>query len=170
MPMPPLSSPLPALSTAHMEAPWFFLLTCYGLTFFVMRSSLLARPRDWLMFHSSMLERMLSCAFCTGTWVSLVAAGWVFRIVPRGRTLGSLSWAEIAQVVAHLFLTAMAGAAAAFLLDAVAVRLQGGGGGGGGGSGGDAIFVGDVAAADASRGAADDTPDSPSGLFGPIIR
>ena len=91
---------------ATKTAVW--LLACYGVTFLVASSSVLAVPRTWLVSRSSFIAGLLGCYFCTGFWVSLTTALWLLRTPLWG--------------VLHGF----AGATSCYVLDAAVRRLEAG--------------------------------------------
>ncbi len=93
-----------------MIALWF-ILASYGLTFLIRSSSLVSRPRTWLRVRNRTLDTMLDCAFCTGFWCALFVGWSLFR--PG-------CWAELVL----LWLVALAGAAAVYILDVLVLFLE----------------------------------------------
>ena len=85
-----------------------WLLACYGMTFLLCSSHILAAPRTWLVLRSDLLARLLSCYFCTGFWVSLATALWLLKEPVWGCLHG------------------FAGATSCYVLDAVVRRLEAG--------------------------------------------
>lgn len=48
-----------------------FLLSCYGIWFLIVESSILVRPRS-LVLKIPFVEKMFNCPFCSGFWTSLI--------------------------------------------------------------------------------------------------
>lgn len=85
-----------------------WLLACYGITFLLCSSRILATPRTWLVTRSSAVAELLACYFCTGFWVSLTTALWLLQTPVWGVLYG------------------FAGATSCYVLDAVVRRLEAG--------------------------------------------
>jgi hypothetical protein len=56
-----------------------WLFGCYGVCFLLCSSTLLSRPRDWLVGRVRPIGQLLDCYFCTGFWVALVLGGWILQ-------------------------------------------------------------------------------------------
>lgn len=82
-----------------------WLLACYGMTFLLCSSRILARPRAWVCRVDAIAE-LLSCYFCTGFWVSLTTALWLLQTPVWGVLYG------------------FAGATSCYVLDALVRRLE----------------------------------------------
>lgn len=68
----------------------FVLLACYGATWFIQNSELLALPRNWLIRRSVWIFKLLSCSFCTGWHV-----GWMLYLLcsyPTYSVSGFVLW------------------------------------------------------------------------------
>jgi hypothetical protein len=86
----------------------FVILGIYSLTYLIKESSILARPRHWLMMRSQFFAKMLYCFFCTG-----IHSGWIIYL------LHETHWN-----VRSFVLWALAGGAISFILNAAVNRLM----------------------------------------------
>jgi Protein of unknown function (DUF1360) len=80
-----------------------FLLACYGMTFFIKESDILARPRSWLMMKSVFITKMLYCWFCTGFWASIL----VCLLRERNPNIDLLFLCGLAGATFSLFMNAI---------------------------------------------------------------
>ena len=81
------------------------LLSFYGMTFLIKESSILSRPRNWVLLKSTFIAELMLCWFCSGFWSALLVYllyQWHFGFI---------------------FLWGLAGASASFILNAIVDRL-----------------------------------------------
>jgi hypothetical protein len=84
----------------------------YGITFSLKDSTLLTRPRNWLVIRSPFMYKMLSCAFCTG-----FHAGWLAYLL---RSHWYWHPTYIRLMVVHAFTSA----ACCYILDLVTQAIE----------------------------------------------
>lgn len=80
-------------------------LSFYGMTYLLKESSILSRPRNWIMLKSTFVAQMLFCWFCSGAWSALMVYGcyqWHYGFI---------------------FLWCLAGATFSLFMNAVITRL-----------------------------------------------
>lgn len=73
-----------------------------GVAYGIQQSTLLARPRSWLMMHSSFFVRLLSCPFCVGFYSGLFV--YLLHELPSCYTiLDGLLWGFAGSAMCGLF-------------------------------------------------------------------
>lgn len=94
------------------------LIASYGLCFLLMNDKVafLTTPLRW----SGLLNRMLSCSFCTG-----FHTGWVVWLLMAYTGVGwDVSEHTVVGNVGHLLLFSLASAAFCYLADVVAMKME----------------------------------------------
>ena len=92
-----------------------FLISCYGISFNVLYTSIFNKPRVWIMKRSLFFNGLLSCILCCSTWV-----GFITSIM-----LGSLSANYFkSHILINIFYDGMIAAAGCYIIDSIIDRIK----------------------------------------------